>query len=174
MEGLQSQAEVPGVGALASGGWESHKPQTFCLWSSATYWKMHKCFYGWVIWFWGVIESQSLLSLLCGGKSFSPPSLQDPLVRLGGGERCQEGHRAFSGLSFSGKTQWLICPPFLRAVLEAGGFPPLSHPSWSSGFVLATASISWLQLQLLRQVSIPCLHPPQLQTLHKALDHSLA
>lgn len=46
LEGLQGQAGVPGVGALASGGWESHKPQTFCLWLSATYWKTHKCFYG--------------------------------------------------------------------------------------------------------------------------------
>lgn len=159
----------PGWGSRC---WESHKPQTFCLWSSATYWKMHKCFYGWVIWFWGVIESQSLLLLPCGGKSFSPHSIQDPSVRLGGEERYQEGPRAFSELSFSAKTKWLICPPFLRAVLEAGGFPPLSHPSWSCSFVLATASISRAQLRLLRQVSILCLRPLRLQTLHKALDHS--
>lgn len=173
LEGLQSQAEVPGAGAVASWGWEGHKAQTFCLWLSATCWKIHRCFYGWMIWFWGVIESQSLFLLLCGGKSFSPHSVQDLLVRLGGEEPYQEGHGPFLGCPSVVK-QWLICLPSLRAVLGAGGFPPLSHPSWSCSFVLATASISWVQLRLLRQVSILWLHPLQLQTLHKALDHSLA
>lgn len=171
LEGLQSQAEVPGAGALAPGGWESHKPQTFCLWLSATHWKIHKCFYGWTIWFWGVIESQSLFLLLCGGKSFSPHSVQD----LWWGSEGRNIIRRVLGPSWADLQCYntvIDLPSFPGAVLEAGGFPPLSHPSWSCSFVLATASISWAQLLLLRQVSIPCLHPLQLQTLHKALDHS--
>lgn len=52
------------------------------LWLSATYWKRHKCFYGWVIWVWSVIESHSLFLLLCGGNSFSQYRVQHSFVRF--------------------------------------------------------------------------------------------
>lgn len=107
------------------------------------------CFYGWVIWFWSVIERQSSCFYCCGvethflsiGSSIRLQSLWEA--------KCYQ-ERAFSDMSFSGKTKWLMCPPFLRSMLEDGWFPPLSHPSWSYGFVLATASqfhgYSWSSL----------------------------
>lgn len=64
---------------------------TRCPWLPVTYWKTHKCFYGWVIWFWSGIESHSLFLLLRGGNSISQCRVQHWLARsrmLSGRLRC--------------------------------------------------------------------------------------
>lgn len=59
-----------------------------------------------VLWMSDLVQRCSWNCFYCsGGRSFSPQSIQDLLVRLGGAERYQEGHRPFSELSFSGRTK---------------------------------------------------------------------